>query len=201
MLHGSGDLFESTGSAVGDTLNGRKGDFVVTLDPSWTRGLSVRVAIEAKSGPVGLANLSRELEGARRNRDAAVALAVYRVGNAPAGCAPLTLHGEHVICEYDPEAPDDPAFAAAFRLARALALAAARGRGEVVDIVAVRRNLDGIRAQLKAIQGMKCKLTSIASATTEVSAALDVMRQGVLDCVASIEADVADIVDIRSDVA
>src|SRR5579864_3810638 len=191
LLRGTGDLVEPTGTAVGNSVRGRKGDFLITLDPSWTRGLPVRVAVEAKSGRVGLAKLCRDLDETRRNRGAVVAVAVYRAGNAPSGCAPFTLHGEHIICELDPDDPDDTALDAAVRVGRVLALAAARDRADVVDAAAVRRDLDGIRAQLNAIASMKAKLTSISTATGDVRNGLDALRQGVLDRVVSIEGNVA----------
>ncbi len=192
LLSGTGDLVESTGTAVGNSVRSRKGDFLITVDPSWTRGLSVRVAVEAKSGRVGLARLCRDRDETRRNRDAVVAVAVYRAGNAPAGCAPFTLHGEHIICELDPDDPDDTGFAAAVRVARVLALVAVRDRADVVDAAAVRRDLDGIRTQLDAIAGMKSKLTSISTATGDVRNGLDTLRQGVMDRVLSIEGNVAE---------
>jgi hypothetical protein len=157
--------------------------------------------VEAKSGRVGLAKLCRDLDETRHNRDAVIAVAVYRAGNAPSGCAPFTLHGEHIICEFDPDDPDDTAFTAAVRLGRALALAASRDHEDVVDAVAVRRDLEGIRAQLNAIVGMKSKLTSISTATGEVRNGLDALRQGVLDRVASIEGNVADVASRHQDVA
>ena len=127
LLRGTGDLVEPTGTAVGNSVRSRKGDFLITLDPSWTRGVPLCVAVEAKSGRVGLA------------------------------------------------------------------LAAARDHADVVDAAAVRRDLDGIRAQLNAIAGMKAKLTSISTATGDVRNSLDALRQGVMDRVISIEANVADV--------
>src|SRR5207248_4458796 len=112
-------------------------------------------------------------------------------------CAPFTLHGEHIICEFAPDDPSDPAFGAAIRLARALAIAAVRNGGELLDIAAVRRDLDGIRDQLKAIRGMKAKLSSVANVTLEVRNALDVLREGVLACVTAIEGNLADVNDKR----
>ncbi|MGA7987282.1 MAG: hypothetical protein WCB51_02665, partial [Candidatus Dormiibacterota bacterium] len=111
------------------------------------------------------------------------------------------LHGEHIICELDPDDPDDTAFTAAVRLGRALALVAVRDRADVVDAAAVRRDLDGIRAQLNAIAGMKSKLTSISTATGDVRNGLDALRQGVMDRVISIEGNVADVAATRTDVA
>jgi hypothetical protein len=200
LLRGTGDLVEPTGTAVGNSVRSRKGDFLITLDPSWTRGLPVRIAVEAKSGRVALAKLCRDLDETRRNRDAVVAVAVYRAGNAPAGCAPFTLHGEHIICELDPDDPDDTAFTAAVRLGRALALAAARDHADVVDAAAVRRDLDGIRAQLNLITGMKSKLTSISTTTGDVRNGLDALRQGVMDRVIAIEGNMADVAG-RAEVA
>jgi hypothetical protein len=201
LLRGTGDLVEPTGTAVGNSVRGRKGDFLITLDPTSTRGLPVRVAVEAKSGRVGLAKLCRDLDETRHNRDAVIAVAVYRAGNAPSGCAPFTLHGEHIICEFDQDDPDDTAFTAAVRLGRALALAGSRDHADVVDAAAVRRDLEGIRAQLNAIVGMKSKLTSISTATGDVRNGLEALRQGVLDRVIAIEGNVADVVTGRQDVA
>jgi hypothetical protein len=80
-----------------------------------------------------------------------------------------------------------------------LALAAVRDRVNVVDATAVRRDLEGIRAQLNTIQGMKAKLTSISTATSDVRNGLDALRQGVIDRVASIEGNVADTPQRRLD--
>jgi hypothetical protein len=197
LLAGSGDLVEGTGRVVGDSVCCKKGDSVITIDPSRVHGQTARVAVEAKSGRYPLDKLCRELDDARRNRGAAVAVGVYRTGNAPAGCAPFTLHGEHVICEFDPVDPRDPAFAAAIRLARAIALSSARSGGELLDIAAVRRGLDGIVDQLKVIRSMKAKLSSVSTVTLEVRNALDLLRQGVLDCVAVIESHMMETAEKR----
>ena len=114
-------------------------------------------------------------------------------GQRAGGSAPFTLHGEHIICELDPDDPDDTGFAAALRVARVLALVAVRDRSAVVDAAAVRRDLDGIRSQLDAIAGMKSKLTSISTATGDVRNGLDALRQGVMDRVLAIEGNVAEV--------
>jgi len=77
----------------------------------------------------------------------------------------------------------------------------ARSASSVVDAAAVRRDLEGIRAQLNAIAGMKAKLTSISTATGDVRNGLDTLRQGVLDRVVSIEGNVAEAGVGRQDVA
>ncbi|TMD97391.1 MAG: hypothetical protein E6I76_06065 [Chloroflexi bacterium] len=186
-----GDLLEHTGTTVGAGVRAKTGDYVLQLDPSWTRGVEVRVAIEAKDRRLGLTALARELDGARRNRGAAVAVAVFAPGLAPAGCAPLTLHGQDVICELDPDDPEAPGFEAAIRLARALALVASRQRPATVDVSAVTGQLESVRNRLREIQGMKTKLTSMKGVADDVACALDGLRAGVLDCVIAIEAELA----------
>jgi hypothetical protein len=187
IAHGCGDLLERTGTVEGDTLRGKKGDLVLHLAPASTRGVEVRVAIEVKNRRLGITPLVRELEAARRNRGAEVAVAVFAPGCAPTGCAPLTLYGEDVICELDPESDDTVALTAAVRLARALALATARQRSVDIDTGTVRAQLESVRNRIKAVQGMKAKLTSIAGAAQDVSGALDELRAGVIDCVVAIE--------------
>lgn len=89
---------------------------------------------------------------------------------------------------------DDPAdctLETAIRLARALALASSRERSSDVDVVIIRRHLEAARTHLKTVTAMKTKLTSIGSATREVSAALDTLRQGVIECVAGVEEEIA----------
>ena len=191
IAHGFGDVIEATGRAVGDRARCKKGDFVQTLNPSATYGQSICLAIEAKSGSVPLAKISRELDDARHNRGAAVAVAVFHAGCAPTGCAPLTLYGEHVICEADPDDPDDATLETAIRLGRALAIASLRDRSGTVNLAAVRTVLDRIREQLRVVRSMKSRLTSIGTVSREVSDALDGLRSSVLDSVADIEEEMA----------
>jgi hypothetical protein len=54
----------------------------------------------------------------------------------------------------------------------------------------VRRHLDDVRAQIKAVSSLKGKLTSIGTVAGEVSSSLDLLRQRVLACVAGIEEEI-----------
>ena len=71
----------------------------------------------------------------------------------------------------------------------------------IVDAAAVRRDLEGIRAQLNTIQGMKAKLTSISTTTGDVRNGLEALRQGVIDRVVAIEGNVAEIAAAPREVA
>jgi hypothetical protein len=188
MARGLGDLLERTGAEAGDALRNKKGDFVLGIDPTRTRGVDLRVVIEAKGRTVSLRRFSAELAEAKENRRAAVALAVFTPAGAPTGVAPLTVIGSDVYCVYDPEADDATALEAAVRLARALALASLRESSVQLDVPAVQEALAEIVRQVGEVTGMKSRMTSISNAATDVSRTLDAMRMGILRSVKDVEA-------------
>jgi hypothetical protein len=189
MARTTGDILERTGAEAGDALRSKKGDFVLGIDPTRTRGVDLRVVIEAKDRSVSLRRFSAELAEAKENRRAAIALAVFTPAGAPAGVAPLTVIGSDVYCVYDPEADATPiALEAAVRLARALALASLRESSVQLDVPAVQEALAEIQRAVGEVQGMKSRLTGISRAAGEVSSLLDTMRVAVLRSIKDVEA-------------
>jgi hypothetical protein len=188
LARGAGDLLERTGSEAGDALRSKKGDFVVGIDPSRTRGVDLRIVIEAKDRTMPMRRFATELAEARENRRAAVSLAVFTPAAAPSGVAPLALIGNDVFCAYDPEAEEAIALEAAYRLARALALAGLRDASVQLDVPAVQTALADIIRQVGEVQGMKARLTSISGAADQVSRSLDGMRLNILRSVKDVEA-------------
>jgi hypothetical protein len=188
MARHQGDLLERTGTDAGDALRSKKGDFVLGIDPSRTRGVDLRVVIEAKDRSVSLRRFGAELAEARENRRAAVALAVFTPPSAPPGVAPLALIGSDVFCVYDQEADDAVALEAALRLSRILALASLRESSVQLDVPAVQDALAEIVRQVGEVQGMKSRLTSISNAANDVAGTLDRMRAGILRSVKDVEA-------------
>ena len=188
LSRGAGDLLERTGAEAGDALRSKKGDFVVGIDPTRTRGVDLRIVIEAKDRAVPMRRFATELAEARENRRAAVSLAVFTPAAAPSGVAPLALIGTDVFCVYDPEADEAIALEAAYRLARALGLASLRDASVQLDVPAVQSALDEIIRQVGEVQGMKVRLTSISGAADQVSRALDGMRLNILRNVKDVEA-------------
>jgi hypothetical protein len=187
FAHGLGDLVERTGGETGDALRSKKGDFVVTLDPARTRGVDLRIALEAKDRSVSLRRFGQELTETRENRRAAVALAVFTPAAAPTGIAPLQVIGSDVYCVFDPETGDSTALEAAYRLARLLALVSLREASVQLDVPAVQDALAEITRAVGEVQGTKTRLTSISRAADEVAAALDIMRMGILRGVRAVE--------------
>ena len=199
LAHGAGDLLERTGTDAGDALRSKKGDFVVGIDASRTRGVDLRLVVEAKDRSVSLRRFAAELAASRVNRRAAVALAVFTPVSAPSGVAPLALIGSDVYCVFDPEADDAVALEAAYRVARVLALATLRDASVQLDVPAVQDALADIVRQVGEVQGAKARLTSISNAAGDVAKCLDAMRAGVLRAVGDIEAQLLVIADPAPD--
>ena len=167
------------------------GDLVITIDPTRTRGVTLRIVVEAKDRPMPLGRMSAELKEARANRSAAVALAVFTPHTAPASVTPLAMVGPDVYATYDPEADEAVALEAAYRTARILALLTLRDAPVQLDSEAVNRSLEDLTRQVDCVRSLKTKLTHIGSTAREVSDALDLLRVGVLRSVKDLESQLA----------
>ena len=88
----------------GDVIRSKKGDFLLTIDPQWCHGADLRVVIEAKNRRLSWREIREELDDAKRNRGAAMALAVFSPEHAPAGIEPFDVRYGHVFCVVDPAA-------------------------------------------------------------------------------------------------
>jgi hypothetical protein len=188
IVRGTGDAVEHTATVAGDVMRSKKGDFLMTVDPASCGGADLRVVIEAKDRGLSWRQIREELADAKRNRGAAVAMAVFTPAHAPTGIAPFDVRFGHVLCVVDPDAPDDVALCAAVRLARLYALASLAQTETKVDAARVRHAIAAVRAELDVIRGLKSHLTSIGRTAGEVSQSLDRMREQVLARVADAEA-------------
>jgi len=187
LARGSGDLLDRTTEEKGDVMGSKKGDFLLTMDAQHTRGAEVRIVVECKDRPMSGRAMREELEAAKRNRAACVALVCFSTAHAPSGIAPFDVRAGDVYCVLDPEAPDRAVLEAAVRLARLLALATLREQESDIDPTAIAAALVAIRNQLDAIRTLKTQLTSIGTASLAVNAGLDKLREGVLARVAEAE--------------
>jgi hypothetical protein len=190
LARGSGDLLDRTGSEAGGVIRSRKGDFVLTVNPSLTAGAELRIVIEAKDRAMSGKAMRDELREAKENRTAAVALIVFTPAHAPAGIAPFDVRGGDVYCVVDPADPETSTLEAALRLARLLALASLREQRTEIDGEAIRAALTAVRAELDAVKGIKSTLTSIATSTSAVQLCLDRLRESILARIAEAEAEI-----------
>ncbi len=159
----SGDIATPTGTTTGRIKNSKKGDCVVELGPSCVAA-GERIVVEAKQqSGYTLASARKELEIARKNRDAGIGVFVFSKRLAPAGLDSFQHYGSDLICVWDPEDPaTDIWLKAALVTARALSVRKA-GASDVrqVDFEAIDRamldiekraaNLDEVRTSAKTI--------------------------------------------------
>ena len=190
LARGSGDLLDRTGSEAGGVIRSKKGDFVLTVNPSQTAGTELRIVVEAKDRAMSGKAMRDELREAKENRRAAVALVVFTPAHAPVGIAPFDVRGGDVYCVVDPADAETSTLEAAMRLARLLALASLREQRTEIDGEAIREALTAVRAELDAIKGIKSTLTSIATSTASVQACLDRLRESILARIAEAEAEI-----------
>lgn len=187
LARGSGDLLDRTADEQGDVMRSKKGDFLLTVDARQTRGAELRIVVECKDRSVSGRVMREELEAAKRNRAACVALVCFSTAHAPAGIAPFDVRAGDVYCVLDPEAPDRAILEAAVRLARLLALATLREQESDIDPTVIAEALAAIRNQLDVIRGLKTQLTSIGATSHAVSVGLDRLREGIIARVAEAE--------------
>jgi hypothetical protein len=188
-IRGTGDALERTGVTAGDVMRSKKGDFLLTIDPQTCGGAELRVVVEAKDRGLSWRQIREELEAAKQNRTAAVAVAVFTPAHAPSGVAPFDVRFGHVLCVVDPDAPDSATLCAAIRLARLYALATLAERETNVDAARVMAAIVAVKSELDAIKAMKTQLTSVGRVAAEVTSSLDRMREQVLTRVAEAEAE------------
>ncbi|MGH2468217.1 MAG: hypothetical protein ACRDGL_10905, partial [Candidatus Limnocylindrales bacterium] len=85
ICRGSGDLLDRTGTETGAVIGSKKGDFLITVDPSLTAGSELRLVVEAKDRVVSGRAMRDEIREARTNRGAALGLVIFTPAHAPSG--------------------------------------------------------------------------------------------------------------------
>ena len=164
IARGPGDLVERTGTAAGDVIRSKKGDFVLTVNPAHTAGAELRIVIEAKDRAMSVRQMRDEIRAAKTNRGgrgrawSCSPRPTPRAGSPRSTSAPATSTASSTRRRRTRRT-----FEAAIRLARLLALVSTREREVEVDAPAVKAALDGVREQLDLIKGLKSTLTSIGN--------------------------------------
>jgi hypothetical protein len=187
-VRGTGDTIERCGVTTGDVIRSKKGDFLLTVDPQWCGGGELRVVIEAKNRSKSWREMRDELAEAKRNRGAAVALAIFTPEHAPAGVAPFDVRHGHVFAVIDPQAPDGATLTAAVRLARLHALASMTDQSGEINMRRLSQALASMKTELEAVRGLKTQLTSIRNAAGDVALGIDKLKEQLLLRVADAEA-------------
>jgi hypothetical protein len=151
------DVYESTGNTTGTIAHCKVGDFVTTLGPD-SAAPGARIAWEAKSDKsYDLARALRELDQARKNRQAQVGIFVFSKDAAPAGLEPLARYGNDLVIVWDPEdASTDIFVRAAYTVARALVIRESHESAECgAALKAIESATRVIETQIKHVADVK----------------------------------------------
>ena len=125
-------------------LRSKKGDFVVTVDPSRTGGAEVRVVVEAKDRPMSIRSIREELREAKQNRGRGGRPRRVQPGPRAHRASRRSMSAPATsTASLDPAAPDPAILEAALRLARLLAIASLREVEAEIDVEAIRSGARG----------------------------------------------------------
>lgn len=115
------DVHEATGTTCGAISHCKIGDFVTTLGAD-TAAPGARIVWEAKANKsYDLAGALKELDQARKNRQAQVGVFVFSKVAAPEGAEPFVRYGNNLVVLWDPnDTVSDLYVKAALSVARAL---------------------------------------------------------------------------------
>jgi hypothetical protein len=117
------DVHEATGTTCGAISHCKVGDFVTTLGAD-TAAAGARIVWEAKTNKsYDLAGALKELDQARKNRQAQIGVFVFSRNAAPEGVESIVRYGNNLVVQWDPDdAVTDLYVKAALSVARALVI-------------------------------------------------------------------------------
>lgn len=145
------DIHESTGSTTGTITYCKIGDFVTTLGPD-SAGSGAKVVWEAKSNKsYDVASARKELDLARKNRQAQVGVFVFSRDAAPDGTEPFARYGNDLIVTWDAEDRITDLFVkSAYSVARALVVRESqRSEESEATVEAIERAIRAIEKQVE----------------------------------------------------
>lgn len=162
-----GDDTELVRGTVGAVPRSKDGDFLATLgETAGAPGL--KIVVEVKESPWKLKDAVTAVEDAKKNRAAAIGIFVFARGSEPAEIGDFRRIGDDFYCTVD---KDDLAngkpllfFDAAYKIARALAIAAARREAAGgLDLEAIERDVEELLAWTERLGEMATKARTIQS--------------------------------------
>ena len=163
-----GDSVERVSKEKG-AQGGKKGDFMIAINDPMIAGREAKIVVEAKTSEnISLTQkgLKGELDNAIKNRQADFAIAVTRASTGAAGCY-RELEKDKIICAFE---DGGLPLEVAYRVARARVLLSMHQESKKgIDTAKICSLIDKIRNELKTVQGIKTKLTSMINTSDDIS--------------------------------
>jgi len=165
-----GDVVRPTGTERGID-GGKKGDFVVDINPESTGSAEVAYVIEAKDRELGRTETRREMEAAMSNRGAKAAVIVFaKQSQSPMRNTPFGFQGNMAWVVYDKETGDDAALRVALMWARWVCIRELRDAGGSVNAARV---ADLIATATEALAAASNIRRSHTTAKTQLQRSMD----------------------------
>ncbi|MDP3990950.1 MAG: hypothetical protein Q8P63_01500 [Candidatus Nealsonbacteria bacterium] len=184
IAHVLGDTCLPTGKEIGQVLNSKLGDTVVTLNSSETGGATLKIVFEAKDKEMYLSTLLDELEGAQKNRGAGAAIGVVSGKDTLKDVREAIgvfrdYPNKRAICVLDKEIIDPIALEVAYKLARTkllLGLQTKEMKSESIDIATINILIDEIKNNLSEFTTIKSTLTKATGTISNAQTQIDAMK-------------------------
>jgi|LSQX01.3.fsa_nt_gb uncharacterized protein YfcZ (UPF0381/DUF406 family) len=160
-----GDETELVRGNVGALSRCKKGDFVSALGES-SGAPGMKIVVEVKDQPIKAKDAIDELQEAKRNREAAIGILAFARGTEPPEIGDFRRIGEDFYCTVDKDDLNAGrpliCFDAAYRIARALVVAAVRkeAAGDL-DLQTIEDHLDALAAWSDRIADMATKARTV----------------------------------------
>jgi hypothetical protein len=184
-----GDVAERVGGTPGS--RGRKGDFLVAVNPDDTAGQDVRYVLEAKNKQLNLRDTLRELDGAIANRDALAGIAVFARFEQCPGDAPFQSYGNRALVFHDPTDGDDAALRLACCWARWVVRRQLAAGGDTIDLDRIGSLIEDGRQALRARSTIDRALATSTNKIAEAKNHLGTLVDAVESVLAAIEGEIA----------
>jgi hypothetical protein len=184
-----GDVAERVGGTPG--VRGRKGDFVVTLNPEDTAGQAAGYVLEAKNQQLNLRDTLREVDGAIANRQALAGIAVFAKHDQCPGDVPFQQYGNRALVVYDASDGDDVALRLACCWARWVVRRQLGAAGDEIDLDRIGSLIEDARQALRTRSTIDRALTTSANKITEARGHLGTLVTEVEVALAAIEGEIA----------
>ncbi len=155
-------------------LGSKTGDEVVIINPEDTRGTTLNVVWEAKTGKEGLRKILDELDSAMANRDACVGIAVFASAEVAPIKVPFAPYGDKAILVLDKDHPDPNAVKLTYLWSRWVA------RSKLADSAA--------SPDLAKVETLITELARSLQHVTEAKKFLTIGKKGIDDAAAHIDA-------------
>lgn len=165
------DVYEAVGTTTGVISHRRVGDFIITMGPD-SAAPNARIVWEAKSNKsYDLAGALKELDQARKNRQAQVGVFVFAKNAAPDGTEPFSRYGNDIVVVWDTEDPaSDLNVKAAYSVARALVIREAHESAESeAAVTAIEKATLTIQKQLEQLGDIRTWAETIKNNGAKIS--------------------------------